>query len=165
MKILSLLSDKIPRMMPRPEKKQEDLADYLRRALKEKGLTTQEVQNRSERLGNKIAQSYLSKIISRKAGNLTIDKLRVLADAIGCSRREIILVAAGEETGDSVDFLKSTLGRIWLKIEKLPAHRREKMQTNIEMLEQYVDSQLAHFGTGEEIESNPSNGGEVRAAK
>jgi transcriptional regulator with XRE-family HTH domain len=60
----------------------EDLAVYLLRILSEKGLSTQDVENRANRAGRKIARSYISRIIGRTAENLTIETLRALADGI-----------------------------------------------------------------------------------
>ena len=73
------------------------LAGYVRRTLDAKGMETSEVQERARRLGWEIHQSYVSRIVSGKAGHLTVPKLQALAAGLGVSEDEIFAIARGIE--------------------------------------------------------------------
>jgi transcriptional regulator with XRE-family HTH domain len=78
----------------------ESLSDYVRRIMYEKSLTTKDVENRS---GKKIDRSYISKIISGTAWNLTVGKIQALALGLGVPEEEIFFIASGKVKPETED--------------------------------------------------------------
>src|SRR5438093_2317598 len=66
------------------------ISEYVRAVLDEHHLSQHDVERRSE---GRITNSYLSKLLSGSATNLTIDKLKALADGMGVSHAQIAEVA------------------------------------------------------------------------
>ena len=76
--------------MPKADK--ETLAQYVTRVIKEKKLTHQEVRKLAR---GKITDGYVRGIMTGKARNLSVDKLKALASGLGVSEDEIFRVARG----------------------------------------------------------------------
>lgn len=76
----------------------ESLAAYVKRIMKEKGLSSRDVQARS---GKKIADSYVNKITSGKTKNPSISKTQALAIGLGVDEDEVFKVARGIPIGES----------------------------------------------------------------
>ncbi|HJQ68780.1 MAG TPA: helix-turn-helix domain-containing protein [Blastocatellia bacterium] len=94
-----------------------DLSKYVRRIMKQKGLTQRDVELRSE---GRITDGYVADILRGAAKNPSVEKLKALAVGLGVDLREIFDVAcgpaertAGEPRGadrlDSVSFLEMML--------------------------------------------------------
>lgn len=80
------------------KKETGDLARYIARVLKEKGLSLHDVQVMS---GWKITDAYVSSIIRGRATNPSVEKLQALALGLGVDEDEIFRVARGlTETGN-----------------------------------------------------------------
>jgi|SRR6185369_6475960 len=75
-----------------PGDRTESLAQYVTRVIKEKDLTHDEVKHLSS---GRITDGYVRGIITGKATNLSVDKLRALALGLGVSEDEIFRVARG----------------------------------------------------------------------
>jgi transcriptional regulator with XRE-family HTH domain len=73
----------------------ENLSDYVRRVIKEKGLTLRDVEERS---GRQITNSYISKIISTTVKNPTIEKLKALARGLDEPEEKVIRVVLGSSS-------------------------------------------------------------------
>ena len=76
----------------------ESLAQYVKRIMKEKGLSSRDVQARS---GKKIADSYVNKITSGKTKNPSISKTQALAIGLGVDEDEVFKVARGIPINES----------------------------------------------------------------
>lgn len=76
--------------MPRPEK--ETLGQYVARIIQEKGLKHHEVKELS---GGRITDGYVRGIMTGKASNLSVDKLKALALGLCVSEDELFMVARG----------------------------------------------------------------------
>jgi transcriptional regulator with XRE-family HTH domain len=74
------------------KKETGDLARYIARVLKEKGLSLHDVQVMS---GWKITDAYVSSIIRGRATNPSVEKLQALALGLGVDEDEIFRVARG----------------------------------------------------------------------
>lgn len=74
------------------KKDQETLAQYVTRVIKEKDLTHQEVRKLAR---GKITDGYVRGIMTGKARNPSVDKLKALALGLGVSEDEIFKVARG----------------------------------------------------------------------
>jgi transcriptional regulator with XRE-family HTH domain len=69
-----------------------NLGEYVKRVMKVKGLTQKDVQRMS---GGRITDGYVASITTGRAKNLSVDKLRALADGIGVDTDELFHVACG----------------------------------------------------------------------
>jgi transcriptional regulator with XRE-family HTH domain len=69
-----------------------DLGEYVKRVMKLKGLTQKDVQRMS---GGRITDGYVASITTGRAKNLSVDKLRALADGLGVDTDELFHVACG----------------------------------------------------------------------
>ncbi len=76
--------------MRRPEV--ETLAQYVSRIMREKGLKHNEVKRMS---GGRITDGYVRGIMTGKARNPSVDKLKALGRGLGVSEEEIFKVARG----------------------------------------------------------------------
>jgi transcriptional regulator with XRE-family HTH domain len=72
--------------------KKETLAEYVARIIREKGLKHNEVKKLS---GGKITDGYVRGIMTGKADNLSVAKLKALARGIGVPEDDIFKVARG----------------------------------------------------------------------
>lgn len=79
-----------------------DLAEYIRKVIKDENLSQRYLVERAERKGHKITQSYISQIISGAATNITIDKLRALAAALDRPEEELFNIALGRQTDEGL---------------------------------------------------------------
>ena len=79
-----------------------DLAEYIRKVIKDESLSQRYLVERAERKGHKITQSYISQIISGAATNITIDKLRALAAALDRPEEELFNIALGRKTDEGL---------------------------------------------------------------
>lgn len=70
----------------------EDLRSYVRRIMKQKGLTLRDVEHRS---GERITDGYVSGIIAGTAKNPSVEKVKALADGLGVDVVELFHVACG----------------------------------------------------------------------
>lgn len=73
-------------------------SEYVRRVMKMKGLTQKNVQRRS---GGRITDGYVASITTGRATNLSVEKLKALADGLGEHPDTLFHVACGvpEEPG------------------------------------------------------------------
>src|ERR1044071_9823084 len=82
----------------------ESLDKYVRRILKEKGLSISDVKELSE---GRISKGYICGIANGKVGGLTLGKLLALARGLGVAEEEIIAVAIGASLEDMNGFRES----------------------------------------------------------
>ena len=72
--------------------KTSGLSEYVRRVMKLKGLTQNDVERMS---GGRITDGYVASITTDRATNLSVDKLVALADGLGVDADELFHVARG----------------------------------------------------------------------
>src|SRR5579862_5621347 len=77
----------------------EGLGEYVRRIMRDRRLTIREVQKRS---GDRIGQSYIGLIAQGTYTNLTVEKVKALANGLGVDEDEIFEVARGRGGVDRV---------------------------------------------------------------
>lgn len=68
------------------------LGDYVRSAMKRKGLTLRDIERNS---GGRITDGYVSGIINGEAKNLTVEKLKALAAGLGVDVIDLFEAACG----------------------------------------------------------------------
>lgn len=74
----------------------ENLADYVRRVIKQKQLKLREVERRS---GDEITNGYISGIINGKISNVSVGKLKALAKGLEVDIYELFSAAMDEPRG------------------------------------------------------------------
>jgi len=74
----------------------KDLSEYVRQVMKLKGLTQGDVQRMS---GGRITDGYVASITTGRAKNLSVDKLKALADGLGVDADALFRVACGRLEG------------------------------------------------------------------
>ena len=74
----------------------KDLSEYVRQVMKLKGLTQKDVQRMS---GGRITDGYVASITTGRAKNLSVDKLKALADGLGVDADALFHVACGRLEG------------------------------------------------------------------
>lgn len=119
------------------KKQTEDLSDYLRRKLNEdETLTLRKIEERS---GRKITHSYLSKILNRVVKNPSVEKLQAIAKGLGVPDDEVLAAVRGKRPEDDPHFLKSRLGLLSLKFDKIPIDKRVNVEALIDLLDREVE--------------------------
>jgi transcriptional regulator with XRE-family HTH domain len=74
------------------EMEREDLSQYVRRIMRAKRLSLRDVQRQS---GGRITQGYVGSIVQHANTNLTVEKLKALADGLDVDEEEVFRVARG----------------------------------------------------------------------
>jgi transcriptional regulator with XRE-family HTH domain len=73
----------------------KNLSQYVTRIMRQKGLSQADVMQRS---GRKIAQGYISDIITGKVTNLSMDKFKALAEGLDVNVMELFAAACGVDS-------------------------------------------------------------------
>jgi transcriptional regulator with XRE-family HTH domain len=116
--------------------KQESLDRYVRRVLKEKGLSYAEVEARSE---GAISDSYIGNIVTGSVGSVTVAKLKALARGLDVSEDEIFAIARGHSPADLRDFQKSRFATLFDKYKRLHADDQQEMLILLEAMEHEIE--------------------------
>jgi transcriptional regulator with XRE-family HTH domain len=114
----------------------EGLDQYVRRILKEKGLSLSEVERRS---GGSISDSYVCGIINGNVGSLTIAKLKALALGLGVPEDEVFAVARGVSPKDNQEFQESTFALLYYKYKELSDEDKGEVIKFIEVLDREIE--------------------------
>jgi transcriptional regulator with XRE-family HTH domain len=123
--------------MPRQH---EDLADFVRRTLKETGLSTRAVQDRARRKGLKITSGYVSRIVSRTVTNLTVNSLKALAAGLGVSEREVFATVLREPP--SPEFYESDFATLYSKYKELSEADKKETRVLIKAIDREIEHRL-----------------------
>lgn len=116
------------------------LSDYILKVLQDDEISYQDVVRRAERKGYKITHSYISKIISGAAQNISVDKLRALAAGLNRPEEEVFAVARGGRTEDKIqDALASAM---FFKYAQLPEEDKEALATLLRALDREIEERL-----------------------
>jgi transcriptional regulator with XRE-family HTH domain len=116
--------------------RQESLDRYVRRVLKEKGLTYADVEQRSR---GAISDSYIGSIAAGNTGSVTVGKLKALARGMDVSEDEIFAIARGAAPGDLRDFQESRFAMLFEKYSQLPGDDRAEMLVLLEAVEHEIE--------------------------
>jgi transcriptional regulator with XRE-family HTH domain len=73
-------------------KEDKGFREYVRRVMDAKGLTQKDVQHLS---GGKITDSYVASILTGRAKNLSVEKIKALAQGLGVEAEDLFRVACG----------------------------------------------------------------------
>jgi transcriptional regulator with XRE-family HTH domain len=86
--------------MPDTGQRLHEFSKYVRQVMKLKGLTQKDVQRMS---GGRITDGYVASITTGRATNLSVEKIKALADGLGVDADTLFHVACGvqESTADA----------------------------------------------------------------
>jgi transcriptional regulator with XRE-family HTH domain len=110
----------------------DSLSSFVQRVIRQKNLSIRDIQTRAGG-PDKIAASYISRIINAKVTNLSVDKLTVLAEGLGVDPFELFAAATGRKMREArggmdalelIDTLQQAVGnprslevvRRWLRL-------------------------------------------------
>lgn len=110
------------------------MAEFVRRSRNEKRLSLNDVQRQS---GNKIANSYVSRIENGIVTNVTPEKLKALARGLQVSEEEIFAIVRGKTTSGELAFDELRLLELY---RTLPPERRLEVIAHLEV--------ASHFHAG-----------------
>jgi len=116
--------------------KHESLEQYVRRILKEKGLTYADVAERSQEA---ISDSYIGNIVAGSIGSLTVAKLKALARGLDVSEDEIFAAARGNSPADLRHFQKSRFATLFDRYKKLSGEDQKEMLVLLEAVEHEIE--------------------------
>lgn len=132
--------------------RQESLDRYVRRILKEKGLSYADVQERSE---GAISDSYIGNIVSGTVGSLTVGKLKALARGLDVCEDEIFAIARGNSPTNFRDFQKSRFANLFEKYQKLPVEEQRELFVLLEAVEHEIERKLMRRDLEERYSTEP----------
>ena len=114
----------------------ENLSSYVRRILREKGLTLSDVERRA---GGEISDSYVAGITSGSVRNLTLDKLKALARGLGVSEYRVIEIASGIPNPGDDDFQQSDFASLFTKYKYLPEEDKRELRVLLTVLDNEIE--------------------------
>jgi transcriptional regulator with XRE-family HTH domain len=135
--------------------KPETLAEYVTRIINEKGLKHQEVRKLS---GGKITDGYVRGIMTGRADNLSVAKLKALARGLGVPEDDIFKVARGLPLDASRKYLEQqpryativnlmsaslknrTLAELLSEVARLPLESQEEALSSLRYLNSHTRS-------------------------
>lgn len=116
------------------------LSEYILKVLQDDEISYQDIVRRAERKGYKITHSYISKIISGAAQNISVDKLRALAAGLNRPEEEVFAVARGGRTEEKIkDALASAM---FYKYQQLEEEDKEALSTLLRALDREIEERL-----------------------
>lgn len=122
-------------------KNKEELSDYILRVCREENLSFRQVSDRAAKKGHRIAQSYISKIVSGAAQNLSSDRLKALAAGLNKPLEEVTAVAQGRIFQED-DVEDATLKAIYFGYPKLNKKDRDEIRILLELIDSEIKKRL-----------------------
>lgn len=114
----------------------ETLEQYVKRVLREKGLTLSDVERRA---GGTISDSYVAGITNGNVRNLTLDKLKALARGLGVTEDKIIAVASGLASLAEDGFHQSDFASLFKKYKYLSEQDKKEVQVLLQVLDNEIE--------------------------
>ena len=115
----------------------ERLDLYVRRVMREKGLTVADVERRA---AGEISDSYVHGIMSGKVkGSQTVTKLKALAHGLGVNEDELFAVARGVAAHQQSGFLEGEFARLARLFTALPENDQGELRVLLESLSHEIE--------------------------
>jgi transcriptional regulator with XRE-family HTH domain len=131
------------RMPPRTPRNAAQLATFVRRTIKDKGLSPPQIAKRAGRTGYKITDEYVRMILNGAAKNLTIDKLQALAVGLDEPFESVLFAAAGIPENASEAFRRSVFYILFTKAEEAEPEDRKTIYELVELLNERLARKTA----------------------
>ena len=119
----------------------ENLAQYVRRVLREKGLTVADAERRA---GGEISKAYICDISNGKFRSVTVQKLQALARALAVPEDEVFAVARGLNSPTHPAFAESEFSLACQKYQNLSPGDQEAVRILLDALLREMDRRLRH---------------------
>lgn len=124
------------------KKRKEELPDFIRRLLKEKGLSTRDVEERAKRKGKKITHGYISRIVSRTVTNPSVDKLKALAAGLGVREKEIFDYLHNDPLENNAAYQESGFAFLYEKYKDLTDKDKMELSIFITIIDHEIERRL-----------------------
>ncbi len=121
---------------------QESFGEFITRVLHEKKLSLSDVERRTHRA---ISDSYLSYIIQNKGKNLTLRKLKALAQGLGVPEAMILEAACGIPLFDATESVGSEFAHVVHKYHHLSDEDKTELRPTLQILCREIDRRLTSF--------------------
>lgn len=121
----------------------ESFGKFIARILNEKKLSLSDVERRTEKA---ISDSYLSYIIQDKGVNLTLRKLKALAQGLGVSEVIILEAASGIPLFDPTNAPGSEFAYVMYKYEHLSDQDKLDLAPMLQLLCREIERRLSGNG-------------------
>src|SRR5262249_30731542 len=119
----------------------DDLADYILKIVNKDDLSYQKIVERAEKKGHKITHSYISKIVSRAAQNISVGKLQALAAGLNRPEEEVFAVAHGEKLTDE-KINDAMMNSLAFNYGKLTKRDKDAIAPLLRALQREIDERL-----------------------
>jgi transcriptional regulator with XRE-family HTH domain len=119
----------------------EGLADYILGVINKDNLSYQRVVERAQNRGFKITHSYISKIVSGAATNISVEKLRALAAGLNRPEEEVFAVARGQRLTEE-KISEAVMGALAFNYGKLTKKDKEAVAPLLRALQREIDERL-----------------------
>jgi transcriptional regulator with XRE-family HTH domain len=113
----------------------ENLEQYVRRILQEKGLTFADVHRRA---GGEISKGYVCDISHGSTASLTVRKLQALARGLDVPEDDLFAIARGV-AADENGFSASRFATIFARYRELPEADRREVEVLLEALAREIE--------------------------
>lgn len=108
----------------------DGLADYVRRVIREKGLTYRQVADKAKRGGHKLSHSTVGEIIKNPQTSFRLETLQALAYGLGVAEDEIINRARGIQQPSPSEYHRRLVEQIYDELETASSDK-EKYLTDL----------------------------------
>jgi len=116
-------------------KKTETLSDYVRRIRTEKRLSTVDVERQS---GNRISDSYVTRIENGYVKNVSPEKLQALAKGLGVTEDEIFAIVRGKSL-DDIESIDAEMMLFASRVKRLTPQQRRDFKVAWQMANDLLD--------------------------
>ncbi|MEW6210216.1 MAG: hypothetical protein AB1631_17755 [Acidobacteriota bacterium] len=116
--------------------RRETLGAYIRRLLDEKRLSFKDVELRSQ---GRIGHSYVHLIAGGQTKNLTVEKIRGLAQGLGVAEEEIFGVVCCTSSSQRTAFQAGALANLYRRYEALSPSGKREMKPLLDALDREID--------------------------
>jgi len=118
----------------------ESFGEFITRILHEKKLTLSDVEKRTQRA---ISDSYLSYITQDKGSNLTLSKLKALAEGLGVPQAMILEAACGIPLIDATAYQGTEFAHVMYKYDHLSDQDKTELRPTLQLLCREIERRLS----------------------
>ncbi len=116
------------------------LSDFILRVVSEDDVTYQDIVRRAEKKGFTITHSYISKLVSGVASNISVEKLRALAAGLNRPEEDVFAIARGGRTEEKIK--NGAASMMFFKYSQLSDTDKEALGPLIRALDREIEERL-----------------------
>ena len=118
---------------------QESFGEFITRILHEKKLTLSDVEKRTQKA---ISDSYLSYLTQDKGSNLTLTKLKALAEGLGVPEAMVLGAASGLPLIDATTLEGTEFAHLMYKYDQLSDLDKTELRPTLKLLCREIERRL-----------------------